>query len=127
MNPTEDLRDRMAELERLNAELNNLVQQMLNSTDELFQSQTWRAGYAIAATVRRVLQLLGKNNLQGYIRPDYFHNMVDRCYAYQKRPTGMKLTGAATDIPPQYIHTDVNTALRDLWQAVGKEYADDGE
>ena len=127
MNPSEDMRDRMAELERLNAELNNLVQHMLSSTDELFQSQTWKIGYAFAGFVRRVLQLLGKKNMQGYIRPDYFHNMVERCYAYQKRPSGLKLTGAATDVPLQYIHTDVTTALRDLWEAVGKEYAVENE
>ncbi len=125
MNPSDDLRDRMAELERLNAELNNLVQQMLSSTDELFRSQTWRIGYAIAGSIRWILHKLGKGGMQGYIRPNYFHQMVERCYAYQKRPTGTKLTGAATDIPPQYVHTDVDTALRDLWEAVGKEYAHD--
>ena len=130
------------ELQRSNAELNALIARLLADTDALFGSRTWSIGYRIANSVRWLQRIAGGADAQVHIGPDHFRKLADSYYACQSRPSApgaVAIAAAAPvtsgapvvhsgipEIPKNYIDSDVEVAIRDLWSQVSRTRQNNG-
>lgn len=122
------------ELQRSNAELNALIARLLADTDALFGSRTWSIGYRIANSVRWLQRIAGgADDAQAHIGPDHFRKLADGYYDCQSRPSAVAFVSVAVapaapgapaiqsaipEIPKDYIDSDVEVVIRDLWSQV---------
>ncbi|MFH0731121.1 MAG: hypothetical protein V2B19_32855 [Pseudomonadota bacterium] len=110
-------------LKRENEELRALVGRVLQESDHLFNSITWKIGYAVACFVRRIRVMMGNRTLQGHIGPGYFHLLAEQCVAYRRSSDriAFRIDGSPDNVPSEYIKMDVDVALGELWHSISRK------
>ena len=120
---------KVEELLRSNAELNALVRRFLADTDALFRSRTWSIGYRVATILRWLQRGFGMRAAQAHIGPGHFRKVAEGYFHYQGRqnvPVSVDDSGIP-EVPKNYIVSDVDVVIRDLWAQVSRRRELDGQ
>jgi hypothetical protein len=104
-----------------NKSLQTHLQYLARDLDVLFESKTWKIGYAITNLYRKIMNILGKRHDGQYMNGDHFKNMIENCEFYTHRKTKIHPTLNDTlkgKFPKtHYEPSQVKAVLSDLWKA----------
>lgn len=119
--PSKTQQTDLDELRRRNRELRAVIEMLLQRSDELFASRSWKLG-RIAARIERPFRklFLGDRSRYRHLEPSYFHDPVTSCEAFW-RP----FSGRFDDVPTRVVAADARQVLNDLWSATDEKHAPD--
>jgi len=104
-----------------NKALQTHLHYLARDLDTLFESKTWKVGYAITNLYRKIMNILGKKHDGQYMNGDHFNNLIENCEFYTHRKTTIhpSLNDTIKGRFPKthYEPSQVKAVLNDLWKA----------